>query len=250
MAKPLVLAHRGALLNAPENTAAAFKLAFSNGASAVECDIRRTSDGQFIAFHDGDARRVCGKSWRIAGTSYSHLKTLKVFGKEPIAHLDDILNMMILGPARVFYFELGMDSTEDAATLALEIKKAGVQNRAFILTFSHRARLLKAAGAAVPGIGIAVMPFLPGAVLKTAADAGASKVCAGWVNWPLARQVFKGYAALCNFKEQVLAAAVAGVGVSAGVANSYYDIRDLAELGVEGVWTDDVPLAVKTLYGG
>ncbi|HAH31566.1 MAG TPA: hypothetical protein DCL44_04565 [Elusimicrobia bacterium] len=250
MAKPQIFAHRGALLNAPENTAAAFKLAFSNGATAVECDIRKTLDGQFIAFHDGDARRVCGRPWPIAGTSYAHLKTLKVFGKEPIAHLYDILNIMILGPARIFYFELCVDSPEDAAALAFEIKKAGVQDRAFIITFAHRARLLKAASAAVPDIGIGVMPLLPGAILKTAAAAGASKVCAGWVNWPLTRQVFKGCAALFNFKEQVLAAARAGVGVSSGVANSYYDIRYLAELGVEGVWTDDVPLAVRTLYGG
>ena len=150
------------MLNAPENTLAAFKAAFSDGADAVECDIRRTADGQFVAFHDALSGRVCGHNWKIAETSWPHLKSLRVLGKEPIPHLDDILNLMILRPAREFYFEMALEKEADAADLALQIKRAGVQSRAFLLAFSRRRKFLAAARAAVPGIGLAVMPlFLP-----------------------------------------------------------------------------------------
>ena len=145
MAGISIYAHRGGMHNAPENTMAAFKRALSDGASAVECDIRRTADGQFVAFHDAAAGRVCGRNWRIAATDWSHLKTLRVLDREPIAHLDDILNLMILRPGTDFYFELALERESDAADLALQIKRAGMQHRAYLLAFSHRASYLEAA---------------------------------------------------------------------------------------------------------
>ena len=233
------------MLNAPENTLAAFKTAFSDGADAVECDIRRTSDGQFVAFHDALSGRVCGHNWKIAETSWAHLKSLRVLGKAPIPHLDDILNLMILRPAREFYFEMALEKEADAADLALQIKRAGVQSRAFLLTFSRGRKFLAAARAAVPGIGLAVMPLFPSDLLGAAEKAGASKVCAGWLDWPLAKQLFYLGASAFDLKKQAEAAALAGVEVSAGIANHPRDVRRLAELGVKAVWTDDVPMAVK-----
>jgi len=235
------------MLNAPENTVAAFKRAFSDGAAAVECDIRRTADGQFVAFHDADAGRVCGRGWKIAGTPWSHLKSLRVQGKEPIAHLDDILNLMILRPGKDFYFELVLERASDAADLALQIKRAGMQDRAYLLVFPHRAVLLEAAREAVPGIGSAVMPLFPSDMLGTAWRAGATKVCAGWINWPLAKQLFFFGASAYDFKKQAEEAALVGVEISAGIANHPREVRRLAELGAKAVWTDDVPMAARYL---
>jgi len=92
--KPLVLAHRGALLNAPENTMKAFIRAFENGADGIECDIRVTADGEFIAFHDATTERLVGVNWHIVKTKYAQLRHLEVSGQEPIAHLDDILKLL------------------------------------------------------------------------------------------------------------------------------------------------------------
>lgn len=250
-AKPRILAHRGGLLNAPENTLAAFELAFSNGAAGIECDIRKTRDGQFIAFHDKTAKRLTGHNWPIAGTDYGHLKPLRVLGKAPIAHLDDILNLLILNPARTCYFEAVLEDPADAAALALEIRKAGVQRRAYILAFSHNAEILRAAREAVPDIGAAVIPLLPVNLADTALSAGAGAVCAGWTpDWPWSRGVFKLCAGACGLKEQVRAAAAAGLEVSVGIANDTYDVRWLQSEGVPGIWTDDVPMAARTIYGG
>lgn len=233
------------MLRAPENTAAAFKTALSDGAGAVECDIRRTADGQFVAFHDAGAGRVCGRNWKISETTWPHLKSLRVLGKEPIPHLDDILNLMILRPSAEFYFELALEKESDAADLALQIKRAGVHSRAFLLTYSCRTGLLAAARAAVPGVGLAVMPLFPSGMLGTAVKAGASKVCAGWVDWPLTKQLFFFGASACGFSAQAEEAALAGVEISAGIANHPREVRRLKDLGARAVWTDDVPMALK-----
>jgi glycerophosphoryl diester phosphodiesterase len=49
--KPLVIAHRGASAYAPENTLAAFNLAFEMGADGIELDVSLTKDGVPVVFH-------------------------------------------------------------------------------------------------------------------------------------------------------------------------------------------------------
>jgi glycerophosphoryl diester phosphodiesterase len=47
-----VIAHRGASAGALANTLEAFELAIRLGADMIECDVRRTRDGELITFHD------------------------------------------------------------------------------------------------------------------------------------------------------------------------------------------------------
>lgn len=49
---PLVLAHRGACWDAPENTLAAFRLAVEQGADYVEFDVRLARDSRLVICHD------------------------------------------------------------------------------------------------------------------------------------------------------------------------------------------------------
>jgi glycerophosphoryl diester phosphodiesterase len=49
---PLVLAHRGACWDAPENTLAAFELAVGQRADYVEFDVRQARDGRLVICHD------------------------------------------------------------------------------------------------------------------------------------------------------------------------------------------------------
>ncbi|HEV8648949.1 MAG TPA: glycerophosphodiester phosphodiesterase family protein [Actinomycetes bacterium] len=53
-----ILGHRGARLVAPENTLAAFRAALAEGADGVELDVRRTSDGVLVCFHDSGLGRT------------------------------------------------------------------------------------------------------------------------------------------------------------------------------------------------
>lgn len=50
--RPLVIAHRGASADVPENTALAFTTARQQGADWVELDVRLASDGSLIVNHD------------------------------------------------------------------------------------------------------------------------------------------------------------------------------------------------------
>ncbi len=52
--RPLVIGHRGAPRDAPENTLASFRRALDLGADAVETDVCATRDSRFVLWHDDD----------------------------------------------------------------------------------------------------------------------------------------------------------------------------------------------------
>lgn len=56
--RPLILAHRGANLLAPENTMAAFCKAIEIGADGIELDVRMTLDGVPIVIHNSDVDKT------------------------------------------------------------------------------------------------------------------------------------------------------------------------------------------------
>jgi glycerophosphoryl diester phosphodiesterase len=55
---PLIVAHRGASRERPENTLAAFDAALDAGAAAVEFDVRVTADGHAVVIHDAALDRT------------------------------------------------------------------------------------------------------------------------------------------------------------------------------------------------
>ncbi|MEI6285688.1 MAG: glycerophosphodiester phosphodiesterase [Bacillota bacterium] len=54
----LILAHRGASGYAPENTMAAFRLAYEQQASGIEMDVHLTADGEIVICHDDTLERT------------------------------------------------------------------------------------------------------------------------------------------------------------------------------------------------
>jgi len=73
---PEFVAHRGESHDAPENTMAAFRLAWERGIRTVELDVRLTADGRLIVCHDADTKRTTGISRLIAETPLAELQTL------------------------------------------------------------------------------------------------------------------------------------------------------------------------------
>lgn len=57
---PLIIGHRGASAHAPENTHAAFELAFHDNADGIEFDVRLARDGIPYVFHDATLERTAG----------------------------------------------------------------------------------------------------------------------------------------------------------------------------------------------
>lgn len=50
--RPLVIAHRGASVDHPEHTLAAYQKAVDQDADGLECDVRLTADGHLVCVHD------------------------------------------------------------------------------------------------------------------------------------------------------------------------------------------------------
>jgi glycerophosphoryl diester phosphodiesterase len=66
----LVIAHRGACWELPENTLAAFERAIADGADYVELDVHATDDGALVVCHDrpdGDELRLAEAVDALAG---------------------------------------------------------------------------------------------------------------------------------------------------------------------------------------
>jgi len=75
---PLLIAHRGESFDAPENTLAAFQLAWDRGIPAVELDVHVTSDGHAVVCHDEDTERTGGVKLVIKDRSLAVLRAIDV----------------------------------------------------------------------------------------------------------------------------------------------------------------------------
>ncbi len=74
--KPLLLAHRGSRLLAPENTRSAFDLALSHGSDVLEIDVRLSRDRQIIVTHDDTVDRTSNGTGRVIDFTLAELKRL------------------------------------------------------------------------------------------------------------------------------------------------------------------------------
>lgn len=72
----MIVAHRGASDDAPENTLEAFRLAWLQDADSIEGDFRLTKDGQIVCIHDEDTFRTCDEKLIVAESTYAELSQL------------------------------------------------------------------------------------------------------------------------------------------------------------------------------
>ncbi len=137
----LVIAHRGASHDAPENTIAAFRLAWEQGADGIEADFRLTRDGKIVCIHDETTARTAGKAVAVADASLAELRRLDVgAGKaerwrgERIPTLEEILAELPIGSS--IFIEL-KDGPEMVAPLRQILTGAGIApERVRLLAFS------------------------------------------------------------------------------------------------------------------
>ncbi len=94
----MIVAHRGASADAPENTIAAFRLAWKQGADAIEGDFCLSEDGKIVCIHDKDTARTAGVELIVDRTRFSDLRRLDVgswmhrsFAGEKIPTLAEVL---------------------------------------------------------------------------------------------------------------------------------------------------------------
>ena len=91
--KPLKIGHKGASLIAPENTLLAFKKAMELNADYVEFDIHVTKDNKIVISHDGDTLRTTGVKKIIKDSTLEELKTLDAGRGEKIPTLNELIEL-------------------------------------------------------------------------------------------------------------------------------------------------------------
>lgn len=138
---PLIIGHRGASREAPENTLESFRLAWEQGADGIEADFRLTADGQIVCMHDETARRTTGADLKIAAATMKELRRLdagfwkgSAWSGAVIPALDEVLAAIPHGSW--FFIEL-KGGAEIVAPLERVLQASGLSpERVRLLSFS------------------------------------------------------------------------------------------------------------------
>ncbi|KAF5597227.1 glycerophosphoryl diester phosphodiesterase [Fusarium subglutinans] len=116
---PQAIAHRGAKLDWPENTMAAFRGAVKAGAHAIETDIHISADGVAVISHDASLKRCFGIEARIGECSWEYLSTLRTVAEphEPMPRLKDFLQWHLCHGINVLFWDAGIRLDDVAADM-------------------------------------------------------------------------------------------------------------------------------------
>jgi len=145
--RPVVVAHRGASGTRPENTLEAFSAAFKAGAEAVELDVRLTSDGVAVAFHDADVSRTTGADGQVHALKLADLKKLDASGgtgpRAEVPTLEEVLDLAsgrggVMLEMKNIPGEPGFDPTAEGAVEAALEALATFDGPALIASFNPR----------------------------------------------------------------------------------------------------------------
>src|SRR5437899_360443 len=98
---PIIIAHRGSSVSAPENTLAAFRRALVDRADAIELDVRLTADREVVVFHDAQLRRTTDGRGSAEDQRLDDLKRLsagawfgRAFAREKIPTLVEVFELL------------------------------------------------------------------------------------------------------------------------------------------------------------
>jgi len=212
----LVIGHRGASAAAAENSVQAFVLADAMGADGVELDVRLAADGRLIVKHDP----LPEESERLD----SHPQLGEV--------LDACGDMLVNVEIKNSFGERGYDSTLAVVELTIaEMRQRGPLDRWILSSFDWAT--VERCRSVAPDITTAYL-------VMEATDAAIERTAIG------------GHAAIHPDELTITAAVVdrahaAGLAVNTWTCNDPERIRELAQMGVDGVCTDVPDVALSAL---
>ena len=240
--RPVVFAHRGASAYAPENTLSSFKLALAQGAQAVELDVKLSADGEVVVFHDPVLDRTTDGRGRLSERTFADLRSLDAgsffseeFRGERIPSLAEVLDA--IGWKALINVELTNYATPRDALVekvCMLVKRRALEGSIIFSSFLA-SNLTKAAR---------LLPDVPRGLLALGGWPGAWARSFGFN--------FGDYAALHPHLYDVSPRQVRRVHrlkrrVHVWTVNGPQDILRLRDWNVDGVFTDDPELALRTL---
>ena len=243
---PVVIGHRGAAGDRPENTLISFETALEMGAQILESDIQLSSDGVPILLHDPDLERTSDGLGPAMKSSWAEIRELDAGGRFEDEHgVHPYLGKGVRIPSLEEAFERFPD-----ARFNLEIKcrgEAGIRATLdLVARFDRSDRTLLAAGEndimrdlrvalethpASPALGASMQEIIAtvaSAINETPMPEGvmALQVPANFGDNPLVTQAFVDHAH------------AHGVQVHVWTINQLDEIGALLDLGADGIITD------------
>ena len=150
---PLVYAHRGLAVNAPENSLAAFRAAAELGVVWIETDVNVSAEGTAFLLHDPSLDRMTGAPGVISQMSDRQIRARRLPGDEPIPTLTEALEAL---PDACFNIDLKDEAS--AAAVPQVLHAAGAVGRVRVASFSDARR--RRALAALRELGYLMAPGL------------------------------------------------------------------------------------------
>lgn len=139
-AVPRILAHRGQL--EAENTLAAFQRALAAGADIIETDIRCTSDGVAVVFHDETLQRIAAIPQRVADLTFAQLRA-------KVPAIPSLAEALAAFPKAKFNIDFKSDDVVKPALAVIRDLKA--ETRVLITTFTEsRLKLMRKLATQLP----------------------------------------------------------------------------------------------------
>lgn len=233
--RPLVGAHRGASVRAPENTLAAFRAALEDGAEIVELDAHLTRDGELAVIHDSDTRRVTGVAGAVAGMTMDELRRLDAghhkgapWAGEGIPELGDVFALL---RGRLLINVEVKGGVEAIPALARRLRDYDMTGSVIVSSFDRET--VRAAATLSPGLRTGLLRD------EATPDPVAAARAVG--------------ASLLHLRHSLVTAEVvaalrdAGLGVLAWTVNEPSEMRRLAALPVDAILSDDPRLLRETV---
>ena len=132
---PFVMAHRGFDLDGLENSMRAFEAAVRLGVPVLETDVRATSDGVLVAFHDLRLDRLTDGHGMVARLPWAQVARARIGGREPIPRLEDALAAW--SDVR---FNVDLKVSGAVAPFVEAVRRTGARDRVVVASFSDRRR--------------------------------------------------------------------------------------------------------------
>lgn len=215
------IGHRGASGHEPENTLRAIRRALEMGVDGVEIDVHATCDGELVVIHDAVLERTTDGCGRVAEMTLNAVRQVTAGKGEKVPTLWEV--MQLVAGRTWLNIELKAKGTAQRVVRAIDraVDELGAQRDAFTISSFDHAELALAAGQGVP-IGVLLGGWRPG-INRLVRRLGAASLhlSAGALT-----------------SRRVAFAKTLGVRVLAYTVNEPADMKRVAALGVDGIFTD------------